>query len=220
MNQPVLPILRYLLARRRSVVTELRDIDRLLDDYDAPYEPIAYDRATPAPAVQSKPVAAPAAVPVQIKPKRQYSPETLERMRQTAANARAVLAAKKADATPAVTAPAVAPVDLSPLAAIATPRKTLTAAEVVEMRVAPVPAAPQPKTRMEALMIVSKAVSRPQQTAPLPAAAASFEFVARWAGERGIAFKEWDDLPRVNAKRETLGLPTFKREFPIKGVRG
>lgn len=41
----------------------------------------------------------------------------------------------------------------------------------------------------------------------------NFEQVRRWAAERGIQFTTWDDLPKVNRKREALGQGTFKRDF-------
>jgi hypothetical protein len=42
---------------------------------------------------------------------------------------------------------------------------------------------------------------------------AGFDVVAQWAGPRGITFASWEDLPRVNSKREDHGLPTFKRRM-------
>jgi hypothetical protein len=48
----------------------------------------------------------------------------------------------------------------------------------------------------------------------------TYDLVARWAGERGIAFLSWDDLPRVNAKRERLELPPFRRKFTGRPIRG
>lgn len=41
--------------------------------------------------------------------------------------------------------------------------------------------------------------------------AVPLENVIRWAGERGIQARTWDDLPAVNAKRRGLGLPEFTR---------
>ncbi|MDR3534001.1 MAG: hypothetical protein P4L90_25975 [Rhodopila sp.] len=250
MTESVVPLLQHLISRRNVVVAELRHIDELLGVYLTPYAPPPAQRTTPeepAPVQQSAPaIVRPVMVPAT--PKRQYSPETLERMRQTAASMRARKAAKHApqsvapgreEITPEPASEAAFPtsepvqeitsapaVDLSPLAAIATPRKAMTPAEFAAKRMAekhqaPMAPAPQPATRMEALMAVSKAVdAKPRRPAPLDPVFADFSFVARWAGERGIAFKEWDDLPKVNTKREALGLPTFKRSFPTKGVRG
>lgn len=47
-----------------------------------------------------------------------------------------------------------------------------------------------------------------------------FDTVALWACERGILWASWDDLPRVNARRDRAGLLPFKRLFPVKGRRG
>lgn len=81
-------------------------------------------------------------------------------------------------------------------------------------------AAPQPKSRMEALAAVSRAIQEKPPADPGEPVFAGFEAVRRWAGERGLTFEAWDDLPVVNSKRERLGLPRFKREFGTKGVFG
>lgn len=52
------------------------------------------------------------------------------------------------------------------------------------------------------------------------AEAADFTAVLDWAEPRGILFKEWNDIPRVNAIRERLNLLPFKRQFPTKGRFG
>lgn len=59
-----------------------------------------------------------------------------------------------------------------------------------------------------------KAPAEPAEPAdPGPAVEATYDIVARWAAERGVSFLCWDDLPRVNRKREDLGLATFKRRM-------
>ena len=75
--------------------------------------------------------------------------------------------------------------------------------------------APAP-SRMEALM----AVSRRPEFDPGPSVAVDFEQVRRWASERGVRFDIWDDLPKVNERRESLCQAPFKRLFPIRGVTG
>ena len=52
------------------------------------------------------------------------------------------------------------------------------------------------------------------------AVSADFATVRRWAGERGVQFETWDDLPAVNERRERLEIAPFKREFPTKGRVG
>lgn len=47
---------------------------------------------------------------------------------------------------------------------------------------------------------------------------ADFEQVRQWAGERGLRFETWDDLPRINAKADQLGIAGFKRKFPQRGA--
>jgi hypothetical protein len=44
---------------------------------------------------------------------------------------------------------------------------------------------------------------------------ATFELVNRFAVEQHIEFREWVDLPRVNAKRDELKLPRFRQPFGI-----
>jgi hypothetical protein len=46
------------------------------------------------------------------------------------------------------------------------------------------------------------------------AISADFETISHWAGERGMTFKTWEDLPAVNERRERLRQPLFKRELP------
>lgn len=85
---------------------------------------------------------------------------------------------------------------------------------------APVPASarppePQPKlTRTEALLRAARSVA---PTAPV---LADLEQVRTWAAERGVEFRDWDDLRAVNSRRERLGLAPFARKFLQKGVRG
>ena len=50
--------------------------------------------------------------------------------------------------------------------------------------------------------------------------AADFETVLAYAEPRGILFREWDELPRVNTVRDRAGLLPFKRLFPVKGRFG
>lgn len=50
--------------------------------------------------------------------------------------------------------------------------------------------------------------------APLATVAVPFANVAAWAGERGLPFRTWEDLPKVNVKRLMLGLALFAREEP------
>jgi hypothetical protein len=65
----------------------------------------------------------------------------------------------------------------------------------------------------------STRVTRPVMVAEPPPAvmqdydpiAADYTTVTAWATEHAIGFRSWDDLPRVNQKREALHLPTFKR---------
>lgn len=53
---------------------------------------------------------------------------------------------------------------------------------------------------------------------PGPAVYAEYGQVQRWAAERGIQFRTWEDLPAVNRKREALGQSTFKRDFTPRRV--
>lgn len=53
---------------------------------------------------------------------------------------------------------------------------------------------------------------------PGPAVYAEYGQVQRWAAERGLQFRTWEDLPAVNRKREALGQSTFKRDFTPRRV--
>ena len=77
--------------------------------------------------------------------------------------------------------------------------------------------------------LTRKAIDQPKAAASipprakvdwLPAIDADFDQIALWAAARGVAFKEWDDLPKVNDTRERLGQPRFKRRFALKGRFG
>ena len=69
-------------------------------------------------------------------------------------------------------------------------------------------------------MAVSRAISTRPEFDPGPSVAVDFEQVRRWASERGVRFEIWDDLPKVNERRESLCQAPFKRLFPIRGVTG
>lgn len=43
--------------------------------------------------------------------------------------------------------------------------------------------------------------------------AADFGTILKFAMTRGLKFESWDDLPRVNRKREDLNLPTYARKM-------
>jgi hypothetical protein len=45
-----------------------------------------------------------------------------------------------------------------------------------------------------------------------------FNQVAAWAATRSLRFKSWDDLPKINERREQCELPTFARKMPRIGV--
>ncbi len=87
---------------------------------------------------------------------------------------------------PASRAPVPTPPALDAPAALASP-------------LAPAPAAPP----APAAVAASAPPSAPS------ADHASFATIARWAAERGLPFSYASDLPRVNAKRHQLGLPSF-----------
>jgi hypothetical protein len=53
----------------------------------------------------------------------------------------------------------------------------------------------------------------PAAAEPADPVEAGFEAVAAWAAPRGISLLSWEDLPRVNRKREDLGLALFKRQM-------
>jgi hypothetical protein len=78
----------------------------------------------------------------------------------------------------------------------------------------------QPQSRMEALAMVSRSISPQPAFDPGDPVAADFNQVGHWAGQRGLQFSTWDDLPAVNRKREALSLPPFKRSFPMRGRFG
>ena len=70
--------------------------------------------------------------------------------------------------------------------------------------------APQPISRAEEIARVGAIKAPTRGFEPIEA---DFDQVRTWAGQRWILFEGWDDLPAVNAKRERLQLPTFKRKF-------
>ena len=82
--------------------------------------------------------------------------------------------------------------------------------------------APQPTSRADALNRVAAAIpSRAPAVVQADsdgAIEADFEMVQAWATPRSLVFREWDDLPRVNAKREALSFPPFKRKLPGRPV--
>lgn len=43
----------------------------------------------------------------------------------------------------------------------------------------------------------------------------SFNDVQRWAAVRNLVFKSWDDLPKINKRREEFELAPFKRKFGL-----
>ena len=84
-------------------------------------------------------------------------------------------------------------------------------------------ATPAPDTAVDLSPLLSIATAterkRPEFD-PGPSVAVDFEQVRRWASERGVRFDIWDDLPKVNERRESLCQAPFKRLFPIRGVTG
>ena len=98
-----------------------------------------------------------------------------------------------------------------PPSAAATPRPLPSAPAPAPSRAA----APQPAGRMQTLMAVSQAIAakpKPKSDDEGPIVA-TFGTVAAWAGHRGIQFMTWDDLPKVNRKREDHLLRPFGRLF-------
>ena len=144
--------------------TELVDLlHQLLDVLSPTIEGVAAP-TTPAPEPVIEPAPEPAPT-VTAKPKREYSPETLEKLRANAARARA------AKFQPRLVEP-------------------LTGGDG---------------------SVVNTAAGRAFCWDPVEA---DFQQVRNWAVQRGLLFETWDDdLPRVNRKREQLGLPVFKRKF-------
>jgi hypothetical protein len=152
------------------------------------------------------PVVEPAPIVADGRRKPNLSEEQLAKLRANAEKAREAATAKRNAAS--------ARAD-GMLAEILRP---VPVAAVVQPIVTPVAVAPQPKlSRMEALMRVSTAV---QRAAPGEPIAADITAVRAWAGQRGLPFLSWDDLPRVNDRRERLGLPAFKRDYPQRGRFG
>jgi hypothetical protein len=45
------------------------------------------------------------------------------------------------------------------------------------------------------------------------AISAEYSTARQWAAQRGVEFVTWEDLPRVNDRRDSLGLARFKRSF-------
>jgi hypothetical protein len=98
------------------------------------------------------------------------------------------------------------------------------------------PSPPERLTKAEAMARVSSGIaaklgnaSEPSpspapRTAPKEAddgpVLADLEQVRTWAAARGLPFVSWNDLKRVNDRRERLGLPPFVRKFQQKGIRG
>jgi hypothetical protein len=46
-----------------------------------------------------------------------------------------------------------------------------------------------------------------------------FNQAQRWAAQRHVEFRSWDDLPKINARREAFELPPFKRKMPALATR-
>jgi hypothetical protein len=78
----------------------------------------------------------------------------------------------------------------------------------------PVPAIPPPGY-LPPEIIAGIAAMPVQDEAEVPAVAAMPEEVARFAQAHDISWRGWDDLRRVNEKRDQLNLPRFKRPFAI-----
>lgn len=80
----------------------------------------------------------------------------------------------------------------------------------------------RPQSAPTAPSKLARAMTMPPQDEAIPKAyepiEVDFDQVAQWAGSSGITFKTWDDLPHVNAKREALSIPTFKRKLPGRSV--
>ena len=53
----------------------------------------------------------------------------------------------------------------------------------------------------------------------LPRDAVDWDTVVKQAATWGIAVRDWEDLPKVNAHAELVGHPGFKRRFGRRGVR-
>lgn len=107
----------------------------------------------------------------------------------------------------------------------------LTVAQArVEPPPPPLPAAPaprptvpaaQPLSRMAAIMTVSNAIKAKPRPAPDAAPMLmDFDQVAQWAGQRGVRFLSWNDLPVVNDRADAFGHPRIARQFPNVGRRG
>jgi len=71
----------------------------------------------------------------------------------------------------------------------------------------PVAPAP-PANRMDTIRRVAASLGAGREPVGM-----DFEQIRRWASERGINFRTWDDLPAVNERLEHLGQPPFKRDF-------
>jgi hypothetical protein len=118
--------------------------------------------------------------------------------------------AAKATLAPSLDTPiAAAPVP----AAIEAPSTFLPAAPAPRQ---PVPA---PMSRMAALVTVSQAIAVNARNADAPPVLMDFDQVAHWAGQRGIRFASWDDLPAVNNRADAIGHPRIARKFTSVGRR-
>ncbi len=128
-----------------------------------------------------------------------------------------------AAAMEAIKVPPVVPEQVKPpmsperLAALQANAEKARAAKIKLTSLADLPV-PQPTTQTRIEIMRQVAASAPKPT-PQPIAA-DFDQVQTWAVQRGMSFGVWDDLPAVNARRVRLGLPPFKREFPVKGRFG
>lgn len=78
--------------------------------------------------------------------------------------------------------------------------------DVMEAHRAPDTSIPAPVTPLR------RSAPRPVPDAG-PAVSMDFENIRIWAATRGIDFRTWDDLTKVNEKRESLGQPIIKRVF-------
>lgn len=77
-----------------------------------------------------------------------------------------------------------------------------------------------PKLSKAEVMARVAVVPRPEPRLVNGSLPADLDTIRIWASQRGILIRDWEDLPKVNDKRESLGLPRFSRLFPNKGVRG
>lgn len=80
--------------------------------------------------------------------------------------------------------------------------------------------APQQISRAEALARVGQIGAPAQRRVAVDYVPIEVDLdqVRTWASQRGLQFRDWDDLPGVNRKREQLGQATFKRKLPGRSV--